>query len=387
MVLIARQTLNNGDIWTQILANSSIRPYITQDDVPGGIAPIVDANFDTAPDQLFSRFYAWYDRVKVTPDTGLQLAYSGSKVLLEGNSLFELTPGIITLPSNSTVAVYINNQGQVTYSGNFIDVCIPLAYVSTDSATITEIVDVREQKIEQVQPVRLPQQVSPFITGEVRAFGGQTAPPGWVICNGQTLSKNLYTNLFNAIGYTYGGSENNFQVPDLRGRSVVGAGQLTGGSNYPLGSQGGQETVKLTSSQIPSHAHSVNDPGHSHEIYDRGHSHGVNDPGHSHAIYDPGHDHRLDYRRATIFSEGIGNADGGAEISQANVLRTPFISTEKRLTGISLGSTPTYISLIPTTSNVSLRANNTGISTNPTGGNGSHENRSPYLALNYIMKT
>jgi microcystin-dependent protein len=70
------------------------------------------------------------------------------------------------------------------------------------------------------------------------------------ICNGQSLSKALYPELFAIIGYNYGGSGANFNLPDLRDRSPVG----TSGTKAH-GSTGGAASVALTTSQLPSHTH------------------------------------------------------------------------------------------------------------------------------------
>lgn len=94
------------------------------------------------------------------------------------------------------------------------------------------------------------------ILGEIRAFGGNYAPDNWLQCNGQSLSVSTYQALFALIGNTYGGDSSNFNLPDLRGRLMVSFGQApNNGSNYPIGSKGGLETVPLTESNIPSHTH------------------------------------------------------------------------------------------------------------------------------------
>lgn len=58
--------------------------------------------------------------------------------------------------------------------------------------------------------------------GTVVQFAGQNAPNGWLLCHGQQLNKDQYRNLFNAIGYTYGGSGDTFNVPDTRGEFIRG---------------------------------------------------------------------------------------------------------------------------------------------------------------------
>lgn len=51
--------------------------------------------------------------------------------------------------------------------------------------------------------------------GTVIWYSGKSLPSGYLVCNGQSLNKTTYANLFNAIGYTYGGSGNSFNVPNL----------------------------------------------------------------------------------------------------------------------------------------------------------------------------
>lgn len=53
--------------------------------------------------------------------------------------------------------------------------------------------------------------------GTVIAFAGVNIPNGYSLCDGGDLDKRTYPKLFEAIGYTYGGSGNIFKKPDLRG--------------------------------------------------------------------------------------------------------------------------------------------------------------------------
>jgi microcystin-dependent protein len=96
---------------------------------------------------------------------------------------------------------------------------------------------------------------SPFI-GEIRLFGGNFAPQGWVFCDGQTLPISFYEALFNLIGTTYGGDgQESFNVPDLRGRVPLHQGVGPGLSPRSIGEFSGTETVTLNSQQLPSHSH------------------------------------------------------------------------------------------------------------------------------------
>ena len=83
----------------------------------------------------------------------------------------------------------------------------------------------------------------PFI-GEIRMFGGNFAPTGWALCDGELLPISSYSALFSLLGTTYGGNgETTFGLPDLRGRVPMHAGAGPGLSPYNLGQSGGAETV------------------------------------------------------------------------------------------------------------------------------------------------
>lgn len=82
------------------------------------------------------------------------------------------------------------------------------------------------------------------------------APNGWMLCQGQLVSISQYEVLFQLIGTTYGGDgQQTFALPDLRGRSAIGAGSGPGLQTYVQGQVGGAEQVTLTVQQIPTHSH------------------------------------------------------------------------------------------------------------------------------------
>jgi microcystin-dependent protein len=94
--------------------------------------------------------------------------------------------------------------------------------------------------------------------GTIMAFGGNFAPRGWAFCNGQLLSIAQNTALFSILGTTYGGDgRTTFALPDLRGRVAVGMGSGPGLSPVVEGQTGGTETVTLQGTQIPAHSHTV----------------------------------------------------------------------------------------------------------------------------------
>lgn len=95
----------------------------------------------------------------------------------------------------------------------------------------------------------------PFI-GEIIMFGGNFAPRGWALCDGQLLSISSNSALFSILGTTYGGDgRTSFALPDLRGRAALHPGHGSGLTNRRLGERGGAENVTLSTAQLPAHNH------------------------------------------------------------------------------------------------------------------------------------
>jgi microcystin-dependent protein len=97
---------------------------------------------------------------------------------------------------------------------------------------------------------------SPYV-GEIRCFGFNFAPTNWAFCNGALLSIAQYETLFNLIGTTYGGDgQNTFALPDLRSRVPMHAGN-SGQLNSVLGQVFGVESHTLIANETPAHNHAM----------------------------------------------------------------------------------------------------------------------------------
>ena len=90
--------------------------------------------------------------------------------------------------------------------------------------------------------------------GEIKLWPTATAPKGWKLCDGSSLSTTTYKDLYAVIGTTYGGYGSYFYLPNLKGRVAVGAGYATQ-YTYTLAETGGTNFVQLSSDQIPDHKH------------------------------------------------------------------------------------------------------------------------------------
>lgn len=95
--------------------------------------------------------------------------------------------------------------------------------------------------------------------GEIRLFPYNHIPANWMACNGQTLNLQQYQALGALIVNTYGGNfPQNFNLPNLNGKVIVGVGQnATSQTIYNMGNTGGQESVTLTAANLPPHMHTA----------------------------------------------------------------------------------------------------------------------------------
>lgn len=97
-------------------------------------------------------------------------------------------------------------------------------------------------------------------TGSLMMWATNTAPMGYLLCNGAAVSRTTFAALFAILGTTFGAGDGSitFNLPDYRDRMPIGAG-----TTYALNAKGGNKDATL-----PAHTHTatstVSDPGHSH---------------------------------------------------------------------------------------------------------------------------
>jgi microcystin-dependent protein len=127
--------------------------------------------------------------------------------------------------------------------------------------------------------------------GTVFAFAGQTAPEGYLSCDGRAVSRTEFARLFAVIGTTYGAGDGTttFNLCDLRGRTVLGAGNGAGLSPRVVGQLLGAEMHTLTAAEMPRHNHGaslVEEGNHQHNASTNdaeGHVHRCKPGEHEHA--------------------------------------------------------------------------------------------------------
>lgn len=161
---------------------------------------------------------------------------------LQGDFYFlsDETPGLMTnVPPQDGSSIRKPIFIQTTTNGiGFVQ-----NYIGIRNAEILE--DIVE--ISSIQPVGM---IVPFgATGSI--------PDGWLLCDGSVYSENEYPELASVIGRSYGGGTE-LRLPDLRGRFALGANPADGNESLnvrTIGTVGGEESVILEESNLPSHNH------------------------------------------------------------------------------------------------------------------------------------
>lgn len=100
--------------------------------------------------------------------------------------------------------------------------------------------------------------MDPYVS-QVQLFGFNFAPQGWAQCNGQLMPIQQNTALFSLLGTTYGGNgSTTYALPNLQGSAVCAQGQGPGLSQRSQGESFGSPSITLLSSEMPAHTHPLN---------------------------------------------------------------------------------------------------------------------------------
>jgi microcystin-dependent protein len=175
---------------------------------------------------------------RITSNTVLRIADPSSELSFSGNQLTITDAGV----TNTKLA----NMPPNTVKARLYTTGTP------SDLPISQLADI-------IAPLVTPQ-VDGVPTGVVLDFAGATPPTGYLICQGQAVSRTTYSGLFSIIGTTWGAGNGSttFNLPDFRRRVTVGSGGTgtsTLGNN--LANSGGAEVHTLTINEIPSHDHNL----------------------------------------------------------------------------------------------------------------------------------
>ena len=139
------------------------------------------------------------------------------------------------------------------------DLGIPTGKIADEAITTDKIAD-GAITIEKVSPEVIPPPVA--LPGMIIAYAGTMEPDGWLFCDGRTLMRDDYQELFEVIRDRWGTTgTGNFNLPDLRQRVIAGASanNLNRLDAWMLGQNIGLKEHTLTAAQsgLPAHDHAI----------------------------------------------------------------------------------------------------------------------------------
>src|SRR5690606_36416662 len=207
-------------------------------------------------------------------------------------------------------------------------------------------------------------------------YAGHTAPQGHLLCDGSEVLREDYPVLFSVIGTTYGAGDGSttFNLPNLKGRVVVGVDESQTEFSE-LGLKGGAKTHKLTVAEMPKHTHTQNPHNHTQNSHTHGqNSHTHSQSSHTHSQYS--HSHTQDSHSHTQASHSHTECSQrhstdvagrwSADNKTGGTLFSDLARIEKRVLDRPINSTsgPTIYPATPaidgkTRSNYSVNASNT----------------------------
>lgn len=193
-------------------------------------------------------------------------------------------------------------------------------------------------------------------TASITAYAGNTAPNGWLLCQGQAVSRTMYAKLFAIIGTMYGvgDSSTTFNIPDLRSRTIVGLDN-NDTDFASSGKAGGEKNHTLTVPELAAHGHTGTGWTDSQGLHE--------------------------HRPQKIYS---GNKDQKQQPPWEYF--QPLINAFNGYVGgdyYSWGRDNNGTYRLPVDGQ---HTHNVGINVANTGGNQPHNNMQPYMVCNYIIK-
>ena len=264
------------------------------------------------------------------PSNPIDGQISGNYIYSASSGVWKSKPIAGTTTIHSSVMPLSANPGDVWFNTND-----GTSFTYFDDGTSRQWVEMISSGVPNVNII--------MPTGSVLQTALTAAPTGWLLCQGQAVSRTTYSVLFNAISTTYGIGDGSttFNLPDLRGRVAIGAGQVTDSASltqtFTLASKAGEINHTLTSAEMPSHTHTQD-----------AHRHWLSS---------------ADRDDANMSTTGQNSQNYGmfADAGSYNA------NDDNRSTG-------KYSAYATATNQY-------------TGGNGSHNNLQPYIVLNYMIKT
>ncbi len=246
------ETVLDGALTTAMLANSSV----TLDKLAGASVnntKIADAAITTSK----------ITDGNITTGKLADAAVTTSKITDAAITTGKITDSAVTTGkiTDSAVTSAKISDNTIT-SADIADGTIATAELANAAVTTAKVAN---NAIDYNQlAAAIQQALSP--SGTIVAYGGDNAPSGWALCNGQTLSRSTYSALYAIIGNRFGSGDNSttFHVPDFRGQFLRGRDGGVGrdpdrGSRGAMNGGGatGDNVGSVQGDQFRSHRHTV----------------------------------------------------------------------------------------------------------------------------------
>ena len=265
---------------------------------------------------------------------------------------FPATLDTLTNPSGSNT---MSSPSHASQHGNANDAIEAIqAKIGVDNSAVATTLD---YKVRVWNPV-----------GEVAMWTTNTAPTGWLVCDGSAISRTTYSGLFAVLGTVYGAGDGSttFNLPNLKGRVVVGRDSADADWDT-LGETRGSKTHTLVESEMPVHTHSQSPHNHSQNA-------------HNHLLYlvatSSDGSHRHEFTDAGTNSVARTTSTGAANTSSTTQVTdyTEYAGTHSHtVTGYTVDSTATNIEATPPT-------------LGNAGSGSAHNNIQPSIVLNFIIR-
>lgn len=194
------------------------------------------------------------------------VAMSGDATIVAAGTLTIANGAINNAKVASGAAIAVNklaaqtaSRAVATDSSGFLT---PSVTTATELGYVNGVTSSIQTQINAISAVTVP-------SGAMLDFAGVAAPSGWLLCDGSSYTTASQPSLFAAIGYTWGGSGANFNVPNMTRRVGMGSGGSgTGTIGNAVGDTGGSEDHTLTQAELSvalgTATSVVTDGGHAH---------------------------------------------------------------------------------------------------------------------------
>ncbi len=225
--------------------------------------------------------------------------------LTQESQLSDLNSTVVSLQSQLSSIQMAEATLSESLNGTITNVNVTLTDLIAQVLAANAAIAALQAQLANVTTIATP-------TGAIIPWSGAiaTAPDGYLICDGASYDAATYPALFAVIGTMYGGGGGNFSVPDLRGRVPVGY-KSSGTFNTAVGTDVGEETHVLTTSEMASHDHTATTS--SSGSHNHGGSTGAYDATHTHGFHISTSNNGAYPDDSSVWDAGLGHGIGSVD--------------------------------------------------------------------------